>query len=129
MKELINSEETLKKTYDEFKKLQDEWKQIGMVPASELSNLWQNYHFLVEKFFDKVRINNELRDLDLKKNMELKIEFCEKAEELLMEKSIIKSFKLLEEYHDEGREIGPAPRDKKVELWDRFRGATDKFKQ
>jgi len=64
---LINSEETLKKTYDEFKNLQDKWKEIGMVPASELRNLWQSYHFLVEKFFDKVRINNELRDLDFKK--------------------------------------------------------------
>lgn len=129
LKELINSEETLKKTYDEFKNLQDEWKQIGMVPAAELSNLWQNYHFLVEKFFDKVRINNELRDLDLKKNMELKIELCEKAEELLMEKSIIKSFKLLQKYHDEWREIGPTPRDKKEELWDRFKAATDKINQ
>ncbi|PLW93363.1 MAG: DUF349 domain-containing protein [Marinilabiliales bacterium] len=129
LKELINSEETLKKTYDEFKNLQDEWKQIGMVPATELSNLWQNYHFLVEKFFDKVRINNELRDLDLKKNLELKIELCEKAEELLMEKSIIKSFKLLQKYHDEWREIGPAPSDKKEELWDRFKAATDKINQ
>lgn len=127
LKELINSEETLKKTYDEFKKLQDEWKQIGMVPATELSNLWQNYHFLVEKFFDKVRINNELRDLDLKKNLELKIELCEKSEELLLEKSIIKSFKLLQKYHDEWREIGPAPIDKKEELWDRFKAATDKI--
>jgi len=129
LKELISSEETLKKTYDEFKQLQDEWKQIGMVPATELSNLWQNYHFLVEKFFDKVRINNELRDLDLKKNLELKIELCEKAEELLMEKSIIKSFKLLQKYHDEWREIGPAPMDKKEELWDRFKAATDKINQ
>ncbi|MCB2208533.1 MAG: DUF349 domain-containing protein [Bacteroidetes bacterium] len=127
LKELINSEETLKKTYDEFKNLQDEWKQIGMVPATELSNLWQNYHFLVEKFFDKVRINNELRDLDLKKNLELKIELCEKAEELLVEKSIIKSFKLLQKYHDEWREIGPAPSDKKEELWERFKAATDKI--
>lgn len=127
LKELISSEETLKKTYDEFKKLQNEWKHIGMVPASALSNLWQNYHFLVEKFFDKVRINNELRDLDLKKNLELKIELCEKAEELLMEKSILKSFKLLQKYHDEWREIGPAPMDKKEELWDRFKSATDKI--
>ncbi|MEJ2596343.1 MAG: DUF349 domain-containing protein, partial [bacterium] len=64
LKELINSEETLKKTYDEFRNLQDRWKQVGMVPAGELNNLWQNYHFLVEMFFDKVRINKELRDLD-----------------------------------------------------------------
>jgi len=127
LKELINSEETLKKTYDEFKRLQEEWKQIGMVPASELSNLWQNYHFLVEKFFDKVRINKELRDLDLKKNLELKISLCEKTEELFLEDSIIKSFKLLQKYHDKWREIGPAPMDKKEELWDRFKAATDKI--
>ena len=127
LKELINSEETLKKTYDEFKRLQEEWKQIGMVPAAELSNLWQNYHFLVEKFFDKVRINKELRDLDLKKNLELKIGLCEKTEELFLEDSIIKSFKLLQKYHDKWREIGPVPMDKKEELWDRFKAATDKI--
>jgi len=98
-----------------------------MVPAAELSNLWQNYHFLVEKFFDKVRINKELRDLDLKKNLEHKIGLCEKTEELFLEDSIIKSFKLLQKYHDKWREIGPAPMDKKEELWDRFKAATDKI--
>ncbi len=129
LKELINSDETLKKTYDEFKALQERWKEIGMIPASELSELWKNYHFLVEKFFDKVRINKELRDLDLKKNLEAKIALCEKAEELLMEESIIKSFKLLQKYHDEYREIGPAPSDKKEELWARFKAATDKINE
>lgn len=127
LKELISSEETLKKTYDEFKRLQESWKEIGLVPAGELNNLWQNYHFLVEKFFDKVRINKELRDLDLKKNMEIKIELCEKAEELILEKSIIKSFKLLQKYHDEWREVGPVPLDKKEELWERFKAATEKI--
>jgi hypothetical protein len=129
LKELINSEETLKKTYDEFKNLQTRWKEIGMVPASELNNLWQNYHFLVERFFDKVRINKELRDLDLKKNLELKIQLCEKTEELLVEDSIIKSFKLLQKYHDEWREIGPVPGDKKDEIWERFKTATDKINE
>ncbi|PLX10023.1 MAG: hypothetical protein C0598_11320 [Marinilabiliales bacterium] len=129
LKELINSEETLKKTYDEFKAIQERWKEIGMVPAAELSELWKNYHFLVEKFFDKVRINNELRDLDLKKNMEAKIALCEKAEELLVEDSVVKSFKLLQKYHDEYREIGPAPSDKKDELWERFKAATDKINE
>ena len=129
LKELISSEETLKKTYDEFKKLQEEWKHIGMVPAAELSNLWQNYHFLVEKFFDKVKINRELRDLDLRKNMEQKIKLCEKTEELLLEKSILRSFKLLQKYHEEWREIGPVPMDKKDELWERFKAATDKINQ
>ena len=78
---LVNSEETLKKTYDEFKNLQDRWKEIGMVPRNEINNLWQNYHFLVEKFFDKVKLNKELKDLDLKKNLEAKIALCEKTEE------------------------------------------------
>ena len=127
LKELINSEETLKKTYDEFKLIQEKWKEIGMVPASSLSELWRNYHFLVEKFFDKVRINKELRDLDLKKNMEAKILLCEKAEELLLEDSVLKSFKLLQKYHEEYREIGPAPSDKKDELWERFKAATEKI--
>lgn len=129
LKDLINSEETLKKTYDEFKAIQERWKEIGMVPAAELSELWKNYHFLVEKFFDKVRINNELRDLDMKKNMEAKIALCEKAEELLMEDSVVKSFKLLQKYHDEYREIGPAPSDKRDELWERFKAATDKINE
>jgi hypothetical protein len=127
MKRLIDSEETLKKTYDEFRRLQDRWKEIGMVPAAELSNLWQSYHFYVDRFFDKVRINKELRDLDLKKNLEAKIALCEKTEELLLEKSIIKSFKLLQQYHEEWRNIGPVPLDKKDDLWERFKAATDKL--
>ena len=129
LKQLINSEETLKKTYDEFRALQDKWKEIGQVPASEITNLWNNYHFLIEKFYDKVKINRELRDLDLKKNLGAKIELCEKTEELLLEKSVIKSFKLLQKYHDEWKEIGPVPQEKKDEIWDRFKTATDKINQ
>lgn len=127
LKELIDSEETLKKTYDEFNRLQTEWKEIGMVPATELNDLWQNYHFLVERFFDKIRINKELRDLDLKKNLELKVVLCEKAEELIIEKSILKSFKLLQKYHDEWREVGPVPLEEKEAIWDRFKNASDKI--
>ena len=127
LKVLINSEETLKKTYDEFKILQERWKTIGMVPKGDINTLWQNYHFLVEKFFDKVKINKELKDLDLKKNLEAKIHLCEKAEELLLEPSIIKSFKSLQQYHEEWKEIGPVPQDKKDELWDRFRSATEQI--
>jgi hypothetical protein len=126
---LINSEETLKKTYDEFKILQERWKTIGMVPKGDINTLWQNYHFLVEKFFDKVKINKELKDLDLKKNLEAKIHLCEKTEELLLEPSIIKSFKNLQQYHEEWKEIGPVPQDKKDELWDRFRSATEKINE
>lgn len=129
LKVLINSEETLKKTYDEFKILQDKWKSIGMVPKNDINTLWQNYHFLVEKFFDKVKINKELKDLDLKKNLEAKIQICEKTEELLLETSIIKSFKQLQQYHEEWKEIGPVPQDKKDDLWERFKSATEKINE
>ncbi len=129
LKQLINSEETLKKTYDEFRTLQDKWKEIGQVPATEITNLWNNYHFLIEKFYDKVKINRELRDLDLKKNLEAKIELCEKTEELLLEKSVTKAFKLLQKYHDEWKEIGPVPQEKKDEIWERFKNTTDKINQ
>ncbi len=129
LKQLIASEETLKRTYDEFKRLQQDWKEAGVVPVGELNNLWQNYHFLVEKFFDKVRINKELRDLDLKKNLELKLELCKKAEGLLEEKSALSSFKKLQQYHDDWREIGPVPREQKDEVWERFKAATDKINQ
>jgi hypothetical protein len=129
LKILIDSDETLKKTYDEFKTLQDKWKAIGMVPKGEVNNLWQSYHFFVEKFFDKVKINRELRDLDLKKNLELKMQLCEKTEELLLETSIIKSFKQLQLFHQQWKETGPVAQDKKDEIWERFKDATDKINQ
>ncbi len=126
LKKLIESEEELKVTYDAFRKLQSEWKEIGQVPRNETNNLWQNYHFLVEKFLDKVRINEELRDLDRKKNLEYCLELCEKAEELLLNPKINESFKLLQKYHQEWKEAGPLPSDKKDEVWERFKQATDK---
>ena len=127
LKVLINSEETLKKTYDDFRILQEKWSFIGQVPRTETNTLWQNYHFLVDKFFDKVKINKELKDLDLRKNMEKQLALCEKAEELLLESSILKSFKLLQKYHDDWKEIGPVPMEKKEELWERFKNATDRI--
>ena len=97
------------------------------VPAAENSNLWNTYHFLVEQFFDKVRIGRELRDLDMKKNLESKIELCEKAEELLDEKSMTKAFKALQKLHEDWKEIGPVPQEKKDEIWERFKSASDKI--
>ncbi|MCQ2301382.1 MAG: DUF349 domain-containing protein [Bacteroidales bacterium] len=129
LKLVIASEETLKKTYDDFKALQDRWKEIGPVPATENANLWNSYHFLVEQFFDKVRIGRELRDLDMKKNLDAKIALCEQAEELLNEKSLTKAFKALQKLHDDWKEVGPVPQDKKDEIWERFKGATDKINQ
>ncbi len=127
LKTLIASEETLKKTYDDFRALQEKWKGIGQVPATENANLWNTYHFLVEKFFDKVNINRELRDLDMKKNLDAKIALCEKAEELLDEKSMSKAFKALQKLHEDWKEVGPVPQDKKDEIWERFKAATDKI--
>ena len=127
LKQLIASEETLKKTYDDFRALQEKWKSIGQVPATENANLWNTYHFLVEKFFDKVNINRELRDLDMKKNLDAKIALCEKAEELLNETSMARAFKELQKLHEEWKEIGPVPQDKKDEIWERFKAATDKI--
>ncbi len=125
LRQLIESEEELKKTYDIFKDLQEKWREIGPVPQASKNTLWNNYHFLVEKFFDKVKINKELRDLDLKKNLELKTELCEKAEELLLESSINKSFQKLQKLHEAWKETGPTPKDKKDEIWERFKTASD----
>ena len=127
LRELIDSEEELKKTYDHFNSLQERWRAVGPVPRGSKGTLWNNYHFLVEKFFDKVNINKELKDLDLKKNLETKTELCEKAEELLLETSITKSFQHLQKLHEAWKETGPVPKDKKDELWDRFKAATDKL--
>lgn len=127
LKNLVSSEETLKKTYDEFRALQEQWKAIGMVPKTEINGLWQNYHFLIEKFFDKVKINKELKDLDLRKNLERKMELCEKAEELLIETSITKAFKRLQELHDEWKDVGPVAQEKRDEIWERFKSATEKI--
>ena len=129
LKQMIASDESLKKTYDEFRALQDRWKEIGQVPATENANLWNTYHFLVEQFFDKVRIGRELRDLDMKKNLDLKVELCEKAEELLNEKSLTKAFQELQKLHEQWKEVGPVPQEKKDEIWERFKAATDKINQ
>ena len=129
LREILASDDMLKKTYDDFRALQDRWKEIGSVPAAENSNLWNNYHFLVEKFFDKIKMERELRDLDMKKNLDAKIDLCEKAEELLDEKSITKAFKALQKLHEDWKEVGPVPQDKKDEIWERFKAATDKINQ
>lgn len=124
LKELVNKEESMQKTFDDFKKLQERWKEIGQIPQSETKNVWEKYHYQVGIFYDYVNINKELRDLDLKKNLEAKIELCEKAEALLLEKSVIDAFKKLQKLHDFWREIGPVALDKKDDVWQRFKNAT-----
>ena len=124
-----SSTDSLKQIYDQFKEIQTQWKEIGAVPQANVTELWQNYHFYVEKFFDKVKINRELRDLDMKKNLEHKLAICEKTEALLLEPSIMRSFKLLQQYHQEWKESGQVEDDKREELWNRFKTASDKINQ
>lgn len=125
--ELINSQESLNKTFQEFRDLQNQWREIGPVPQQNLKDLWESYHYHVEAFYDYIKINKELRDLDLKKNLEAKIKLCETAEELLLEPSVVEAFRKLQKLHDQWREIGPVPIDKRTEIWDRFKEATTKI--
>lgn len=127
IKNLVNRKESINKTFQEFKELQQSWHDTGLVPQAAMKDLWDTYHHHVENFYDYIKINKELRDLDLKKNMEQKISLCEKAEELLLEPSVLKAFNSLQKLHDAWREIGPVPRDKKEELWERFKEATTKI--
>ncbi|HCB61347.1 MAG: hypothetical protein A2W93_01265 [Bacteroidetes bacterium GWF2_43_63] len=129
LKKLIEEGEPLKNTFDEFKRIQDKWREIGMVPKDKSNDLWLNYNHHVQMFLDKVKLNRELRDLDMKKNMEIKVELCEKAEELFFEKSLHESFKKLQELHHKWKETGPVPSDVKDQIWDRFRNASEKIRE
>lgn len=129
LKNLVENESNLKILNDKFKEFQEQWKAIGPVPQAESTNLWQNYHFYVEKFFDILRINKEMRSLDLKKNLESKLELCEKAESLLLIDSINQSFNDLQALHEQWKEIGPVPEEKKEEIWERFKNASDQINQ
>jgi putative ubiquitin-RnfH superfamily antitoxin RatB of RatAB toxin-antitoxin module len=127
IKELVNREESINKTFHEFRYLQNEWHAIGVVPQNALKDLWENYHHNVEIFYDYIKINKELRDLDLKKNLEAKVQLCEKAEELLLEPNAINAFRLLQDFHNQWREIGPVPQESKNEIWERFKEATSQI--
>jgi len=129
LKILVETESNLKTLNDKFKEFQEEWKNVGPVPQTEANNLWQNYHFYVEKFFDILRMNKEARAIDLKKNLESKLELCEKAESLLLVDSINQSFSDLQSLHASWKEIGPVPEEKKEEVWERFKAASDKINQ
>ncbi|MBI9062216.1 MAG: DUF349 domain-containing protein [Marinilabiliaceae bacterium] len=124
IKDLINRQESLNDTFHEFRDLQQKWRDIGSVPQNKLHDLWESYNYNIENFYNYIKINKELRDLDLKKNLEAKIDLCNKAEKLLLEPTIVKAFKTLQKYHDTWREIGPVPHEKKDELWARFKEAT-----
>ena len=121
---LINTQDNINQTFDEFKNLQKQWREIGIVPQADAKQLWESYNYQVERFYDIVKINRELRDLDLKKNTEQKIKLCERAEELLLEPKVVKAFNELQKLHEQWREIGPVFAAQKEEIWERFKKAT-----
>lgn len=125
LKELTETVET-DNSLEQVKELQRDWKKIKSVPQEFVQELWDSYRFYLDKFYDNVSINNELKELDRKKNLDLKIELCQKVQELLEEKSIKKSMILLNKYHEEWKNIGPVPKEFSEELWKRFKEASDK---
>lgn len=127
IKDLVNREESINKTFHDFRTLQNEWHSIGVVPQTSLKDLWENYHHYVEIFYDYIKINKELKDLDLKKNLEAKVLLCEKAEELFLEPNPVNAFRFLQDFHDQWREIGPVPLESKNEIWERFKEATSQI--
>jgi hypothetical protein len=127
IKILLNKGESVNETFQDFRELQKKWRNIGPVPQSHLKDLWDTYNHHVEKFYDFVKINNELRDLDLKKNLEIKIRLCEKAEELLLENEAVRAFRELQKFHDDWRDTGPVPREMREEIWNRFKEVTSKI--
>ncbi len=127
IKDLVNRKESINKTFQEFRELQRRWREVGLVPQQNLKDLWETYHHHVETFYDYIKINQELRDLDLKKNLEAKLGLCEKAEELLLEPNVITAFKILQTLHERWREIGPVPVEMRTEIWNRFKETTSKI--
>ncbi|MDR3350960.1 MAG: DUF349 domain-containing protein [Prevotellaceae bacterium] len=124
LKKLLEKQEDLNQTFPAFRALQQHWRETGPVPASRTKDIWDSYQYNVERFYDYVKINNELRDLDLKKNLEAKTVLCEKAEELLLEPSIINAFTKLQRFHEQWRETGPVSRELREQVWERFKSAT-----
>ena len=127
LKELVNSDETLNNTFAKFRELQQRWKDTGVVPQTKVKDLWETYNLHVENFYNFIKINKELRDLDLKKNYEQKVALCEQAEALVMEPSIVDAFHKLQKLHDEWRETGPVANEHKEVLWERFKAASSRI--
>jgi hypothetical protein len=123
-RQLMEGQDSFENTFRTFKHLQRRWFEIGIVPQQNVRDLWNSYNFFVEKFNDYVKINRELRVLDLNKNLELKARLCEKAEALAAEEDVVNAFKTLQKYHAQWREIGPVPREEKDAIWERFKTAT-----
>lgn len=124
IKNMATSPEEANKSYQEFKQLQQEWKEIKMVPAENANELWRNYQLYVEQFYDLLKLNSEAREYDFKKNLEIKTKLCEAAEKLADEDDVISAFHQLQELHQEYRESGPVAKELREGIWARFKAAS-----
>ena len=127
IKELTNNIEIKKETFNHFKELQKKWKDTGYVNLKYKNDLWQTYNHYVEVFYDYLRLNNDLRDIDFKKNLKLKTKICEKAESLILENSLNKMHESLQLLHEEWKNIGPVKKEDREILWQRFQEASKKI--
>ena len=124
LKVLTESQEDFNKLYNDFKDIQQRWKEVKAVPQEHVSELWKNYQIYSEKFYDIIKINNQFRDYDFKKNLEMKTALCETVEKLQTEPDVVSAFHQLQKLHQQWREIGPVAKDLREDLWTRFKTAS-----
>lgn len=124
IKEIVSTPEDANKAYNEFKKLQQQWTEIKQVPAAKANELWKTYQVYVEKFYDIIKLNNEFREYDFKKNLEIKTNLCIAAEKLSDETDVVSAFHQLQKLHQEFRETGPVAKELRDEIWGRFKAAS-----
>ena len=124
LKALLEKQEDVNATFPEFREIQNRWRAVGPVPAQSYRNLNETYQLYVEQFYDMVKINRELRDLDFKKNLEVKEEFCKLAEKLAESENVIEAFRELQNLHEQWKEFGPVAKEFREEIWNRFKAAT-----
>lgn len=124
IKAMITTPEEVNENFSEFKKLQQEWKDIKNIPADKVTEMWRNYQLYVEQFYDLLNLNREAREYDFKKNLEKKTQLCESAEKLTEEEDVVSAFHQLQELHQEYRETGPVEKDVRDEIWNRFKSAS-----
>lgn len=124
LKELVESPDDANKSYAEFKKLQQQWNETKLVPQANVNELWKNYQLYVEKFYDLLKLNNEFREYDFKKNLKIKNHLCEAAEKLADETDVVSAFHQLQKLHQEFRDTGPVAKELRDEIWARFKAAS-----
>ena len=124
IKAMVEASEDVNKAYNEFKQLQQEWNEIRLIPQGKANELWKNYQFYVEQFYDLIKINKEFRDYDFKKNLEIKTNLCIAAEKLLAEPDVISAFHQLQKLHQSFRDTGPVSKELRDEIWNRFKTAS-----